>query len=266
MKISVVIPTYKPQAYIWECLDSIREQTFSNDLFEVIIVLNGCSEPWKSEIDKYLKVKMSSFNVVLIQIDEGGVSNARNVALDIARGEYIAFIDDDDMVSPFYLEGLYEKVSYDTVSLCCPCAFKDGTNEYKPYSLTSVYEKRALIGRQSYQFAKKYFSGPCMKLIPMTFIKNRRFDVKFTNGEDSLFMFLISDQFKYVDFTTNKSVYYRRYRENSAVTRFRSRSSKILNGVRLYIAYTRVYLSQPAKYNFFYYTRCVLGIIRGMFA
>ena len=54
MLISVIIPTYRPKDYLWECLDSIVNQTFPKDKFELLVVLNGCSEPWKSQIDKYI--------------------------------------------------------------------------------------------------------------------------------------------------------------------------------------------------------------------
>ena len=117
MKISVVVPTYKPKYYLWECLNSLKEQTFPVDDFEILLVLNGCCEPYKSEIEEYLLKNVMS-NVYLIQVDQPGVSNARNIALDYAKGSYVAFIDDDDYVSPFYLEELYAKASLDTISLC----------------------------------------------------------------------------------------------------------------------------------------------------
>ena len=108
MKISVIVPTYKPQAYLWECLDSLVAQSLSKDDFEVVLVLNGCKEPWKGEIEDYIEKSMRGMNVNFIQTDVPGVSNARNVALDNARGEYIAFIDDDDFISENYLETLYK--------------------------------------------------------------------------------------------------------------------------------------------------------------
>ena len=103
IKISVIIPTYKPQTYLWECLDSLRNQTLSHNDFEIIIVLNGCTEPWKSQISRYIATKMQSMNVKFIHTEQAGVSNARNIALDLVKGEYVTFIDDDDLVSPSYL-------------------------------------------------------------------------------------------------------------------------------------------------------------------
>ena len=79
--ISVIIPTYKPQAYLWECLDSMVAQTFPKEEFEVILVLNGCSEPYKRDIEQYISPKMGSMHVQFIHTEEGGVSNARNMGI-----------------------------------------------------------------------------------------------------------------------------------------------------------------------------------------
>ena len=140
MKISVIVPTYKPQAYLWECLDSIYNQTFPKSDYELVLVLNGCNEPYNTQILDWLS-KHKDLNVQFFQIDTGGVSNARNIALDNARGEYVTFIDDDDLISTAYLKELYEKATPDTVSLCYPYAFNDGDIEKQlPYSITKAYD------------------------------------------------------------------------------------------------------------------------------
>ena len=66
IKISVIIPTYKPQNYLWECLESLVRQTFPGQHFEIILVLNGCTEPWKSQIEEFIRRKMSKMNVLFI--------------------------------------------------------------------------------------------------------------------------------------------------------------------------------------------------------
>ena len=100
MKITVIIPTYKPKDYLWECLNSLVRQTLSKNCFEVIIVLNGCAEPWKSQVEDFINCNMQGVDVNFIYTEMGGVSNARNIALDIAKGDYITFLDDDDYLSP----------------------------------------------------------------------------------------------------------------------------------------------------------------------
>lgn len=266
MKISVIVPTYKPQDYLWECLDSLVNQTFSKNDFEVILVLNGCTEPWKSQIEDYIATKMQSMNVNFIHTEQGGVSNARNIALDKAKGEYITFIDDDDDVSPTYLEGLYKLVSEDTISLCYPFAFNDAEpkKQLNNYKMTLQYNNVYCDAKLPYQKARKFFSGPCMKLIPRSLIADRRFDINFKNGEDSLFMFLISDKFNYVQFAHEDVCYYRRMRENSAYTRKRSVKEKFLNACSLIIAFSKIYFKNMRHYSFtFYFTR-VLGALRSV--
>ena len=115
MKISVIIPSYKPQSYILECLDSICGQTFPKSDFEVILVLNGCKEPYDGQLREYIS-NHPEVQWNFIQTDEGGVSNARNLGLDAAKGEYITFVDDDDYVSGVYLEELYNKAERNTIS------------------------------------------------------------------------------------------------------------------------------------------------------
>ena len=266
MKISIIIPTYKPQDYLWECLDSIVAQTFSKREFEVILVLNGCCEPWKNNIGKYILRKMQGMNVNFIQTDQAGVSNARNIGLENTKGEYVAFIDDDDYVSPVYLEELYKKAFPDTISLCYPYAFNDGEDEVQlPYSITDAYEycRRQKKTLKISSKVRKYFSGPCMKLIPMSCIQERRFDFRFRNGEDSLFMFLISDMVKYISFTSNEAIYYRRFRKDSAVTRKRSLQEKIGNAFELMIEETKIYFRGFPRYGFSFYITRLLGAVRG---
>lgn len=265
-KISVIIPTYKPQSYLWECLESLVKQTFPKQYFEIILVLNGCTEPWKNQIEEFISEKMVGMNVSFIHTEQSGVSNARNIALDTVSGDYVTFIDDDDFVSESYLEMLYAKASIDTISLCYPYAFNDGDVQHQlEYSITVQYDKISAFGKQVYPRARKFFSGPCMKLIPMSFIQDRRFDVRFKNGEDSLFMFLISDRFKYVDFTDRSAVYYRRYREGSAIMKKRSRCSIIINQIRMIGQYTKMYMFSSCKYRSDFYVTRILAAIKSMF-
>lgn len=266
MKISVIIPTYKPQAYLWECLDSLNAQTLSPIDFEILLILNGCCEPYKSQIDEFLKER-KMYNVCLIQIDQPGVSNARNIGLDYAKGDYVAFIDDDDYVSSSYLEELYTKASPDTISLCYPYAFNDGNpNIQLPYSKTDVFEhyyhKKEFLKLSSK--VRKYFSGPWMKLIPMSFIQERRFDVRFRNGEDSLFMFLISDCYRYFLFSSPDAIYYRRFRANSAMTSKRSFLDRSVNSFRLIVSFSNIYFKNCSNYNFTFYLTRVLGQLKGL--
>ena len=116
MKITVIVPTYKPQAYLWECLDSIYNQTLPKSDYELVLVLNGCNEPYNTQILDWLS-KHKDLNVQFFQTYTGGVSNARNIALDNAKGEYVTFIDDDDYISSTFLKELLDNSSESCVTI-----------------------------------------------------------------------------------------------------------------------------------------------------
>lgn len=264
MKISLIIPTYKPQIYLWQCLESVKNQTFPKKEFELILVLNGCNEPYNSQIKSYISKSLSDYNVNYIQINQGGVSNARNVALDCVKGEYITFLDDDDYISPLYLEQLYKQVTPEVISLCYPLAFRDGESETVPYRITKQYELLKSKDIVPFYKAYKFFDGPVYKLIHSNIIGDRRFDPAFRNGEDSLFMFLISDRMKNVKFTDKSAIYYRRFRAGSATTANRDRKTIVVNLLRMMKEYSRIYWMGMKRYNLSFYITRMLGALRSM--
>ena len=263
MKISVIIPTYKPKDYIWDCLNSLVRQTLSEQYFEVIIVLNGCCEPWKSQIEDFIYCNMQGINVNFITTERGGVSNARNIALDVAEGDYITFLDDDDFLSPTALEEMLSLASLDLVVVGYPYAFIDGQKDQIAYGLTNVYDY--CINRKSLNLngrARKFFSGPCMKLIPTKCIGDRRFNTKFANGEDSIFMFLISDRINKIVLTSKEAIYYRRFRSNSAVTKRRGTRERIINNCRSIKEYIRIYCK--GGYSLCFFLTRIVAELRGI--
>ncbi len=262
IKVSIIIPTYRPKGYLWDCLNSIVNQTFDKRLFEVVLVLNGCNEPYHTEIKEYIK-QHTSIRFVFIQTDKGGVSNARNIGIDSSNGEYIAFIDDDDYVSPTYIEELYSKASPDMVSICYPLSFNDGSAVFTPYLITQDYYKNEKDSLCHYKKVRRFFSGPVYKLIHKNIIGDRRFDIRFKNGEDSLFMFLISDRLGMVALTSRNAVYYRRIRKGSAVTKKKSKKAVLSNFLKLELELWKIYLKHPSKYNLCFLLAKSKGAIRG---
>lgn len=259
MKVSVIIPTYKPKDYLWDCLDSLVVQTMSKDDYEIILVLNGCSSPYKSKIEGYIKNKMKNIHVNFIYTEQCGVSNARNLALDQSKGEFITFIDDDDFVSPRYLESLYYRAGESTISMCYPLSFKDGTEDYQAFYITKDYRPSHVDVPCSWITARRYFNGPVYKLIHRNIIGDRRFDIRFTHGEDSLFMFLISDRFKWISFAPEDAIYYRRIRLGSAMMTKKNIFNRLANECRLVSVRTYIYLTNPTKYSLRYYLRSILS-------
>ena len=264
MKISVIVPTYKPQAYLLECLDSIYNQTLPKLDYELVLVLNGCNEPYNTQIKKWIS-NHNDLQIQFFQTDLGGVSNARNIAINNANGEYITFIDDDDYISSTCLERLFEYADKDTITAAYPYAFRDGNPQKQlPYSYTKFYDIYENAGKLNAKYIRQYFSGPCMKLFHKSIINSKRFNPNFRIGEDSLFMFLISDKFKYFQVVSKDAVYYRRYRENSAVTTKRSSKEILSNSAKLLYEYSCIYFKSPFSYSIIQYMRCVAGTLHSI--
>lgn len=264
MKISVIIPTYKPQAYLWECLDSLVAQTFSKEDFEVILVLNGCTEPWKSRIQEYIATKMNGMNVKFIHTEQGGVSNARNLALNAVEGDYLTFVDDDDFLSPNTLLRLSEASNITCVTIFKPLAFYDETHDFFFYARTKEFEKYKDNGQVFFWKVRKIFGGPVMKLFPCQIIGERRFNLAFKNGEDSLFMFLISDRMIYVNFASDDAIYYRRIRHNSATTTNKTFMDVFKNSIKLSFEYSKIYGRNMREYKLGFYITRLLGCVRAV--
>lgn len=263
MLISVIIPTYKPQDYLWVCLDSLYNQTLRKELYEVVLVLNGCKVPYHSQIINWIK-EHPQMRMKYIQTEVTGVSNARNIAIEAAEGDYITFLDDDDYFSKNTLFRLYEKATPNDIILFKPLAFLDGENECFAYSRTFEYYEKRRNEKLLFYKVRRNFSGPVMKLFPRDVINEKRFDVSFKNGEDSLYMFLISDRMRYVRFAEDDAIYYRRVRTNSAATCSKSFKTVFLNSCRLSFEYTKIFIRNPIGYSFIFYMTRVLGSVRAI--
>lgn len=103
--ISVIVPVYNSEEYLHRCIDSILSQTHTD--FELLLINDGSTDSSGIICDEYA-VKDSRIRV--FHKSNGGVSSARNLGLDHAKGKYISFIDSDDVVYPNYLSVLFQNI------------------------------------------------------------------------------------------------------------------------------------------------------------
>lgn len=99
--VSIIIPVYNTEKYLKECIHSITNQSYRN--IEIIIVDDGSSDKSGAICDEFANTHK---NIFVFHRDNHGVSNARNFALDIAKGEYLMFVDSDDYIDPNMCEKL----------------------------------------------------------------------------------------------------------------------------------------------------------------
>lgn len=103
--VSVIVPVYKVEKYLRECVDSILNQSFDN--FELILVDDGSPDSCPSICDEY---KAKDRRVAVIHKNNGGLSSARNAGLDAAKGRYILFVDSDDYIKKELLSVCVKKI------------------------------------------------------------------------------------------------------------------------------------------------------------
>lgn len=99
--ISVIVPVYNVEQYLKECVDSILNQTFRD--FELILVDDGSTDKSGMICDAYAN---EDPRIIVFHQQNAGAAAARNRGLDVARGEYIAFVDSDDAINNTYLQKL----------------------------------------------------------------------------------------------------------------------------------------------------------------
>lgn len=177
--ISVIIPVYNAEKYLSKCIESVLSQTYRD--LEIILVNDGSTDESEKILDKY---RIRDSRIVVINKENGGASTARNAGLDIAQGEYIAFVDADDTISPYYFEILHNCALNDGSDFVC-YRYKDSVDVFEDYDLiNSLVDERVIVDSRNVlkEYENKYYSiiwgVPFNKL----FHKSLFDDIRFTEG------------------------------------------------------------------------------------
>ena len=148
VKVSVIVPVYKVEAYLEACIRSLTEQS----LKEIqILAVNDGSPDSCGEI--LCRLAEEDERILVLEKENGGLSDARNHALPYATGEYVAFLDSDDLASPTLYEDLYEKAKAENADLVAApiCYFwengKEKTVSHGLFTTEKEDEKKLLFTR-----------------------------------------------------------------------------------------------------------------------
>lgn len=210
--VSIIIPIYNIQEYIKPCLESVLGQTY-NDI-EVILINDGSSDDSGSICDSYAN---QDDRVRVIHQNNLGVSAARNKGLAATTGEYIMFVDGDDMIDTNMVAYMLDKVSTNSNCTLVSCA------------VTRRHNNIGISGENTLRFNKVEASidmlymnnmdnGPCAKLIPSKIAKSIKFNPKITIAEDLDYIYKILQKIDNEVFI-NSSLYYYRIAPGSAMTK-----------------------------------------------
>ncbi|MGN1221356.1 MAG: glycosyltransferase family 2 protein [Candidatus Cryptobacteroides sp.] len=176
-KISVIVPVYNSEPTIRRCVDSVLAQTFTD--FECLLIDDGSKDKSGEICDEYAT---RDSRIRVFHKENGGVSSARNVGLDNADGEWIAFVDSDDWVGEKYLEPFLYHSDADIVVMagyfnCLP----DNIEEISLPGLLSCRTVEDVIARY---LDNPIIKTPWAKLFKHKFLIDIRFNEKLRIGED----------------------------------------------------------------------------------
>ena len=175
MFFSVVIPLYNKALSIRSTLDSVLSQVYTN--YEIVVVDDGSTDESVKEV-----LAIDDKRIRLIQKDNGGVSSARNKGIIEAKGNYIAFLDGDDLWHPMYLETLYQLIQdYPNHSIYGVGCAKI-VNDEIPFLETET--ANYYRGIADWDYSKMCFTGSSTCTPRKNLIEIGLFDTRMKYGED----------------------------------------------------------------------------------
>ena len=199
MKLSIIVPVYKVEEYLGECVDSLLSQTI--DDYEIILVDDGSPDNSGKIADEYAAANPDMIRV--LHIDNGGQGRARNFALDIAKGDFVGFVDSDDWVTHDMYETMYTRAA-ETGAAVVVCdfmeRFADGRESMLPASLQDNWLGSA--------------GSSCNKIFRRSLVGALRFPVGLWY-EDFYFSAVMLLRSKHTEFIAEPLYIYRRGQEST---------------------------------------------------
>lgn len=213
-KISIIVPVYNVEQYLEKCIGSILEQSFTD--FEIILVNDGSKDNSGVICDTYAE---RDDRISVIHKENGGLSSARNVGLDLAVGEYISFIDSDDWIDKEMFSILYNNsILYDADIVAGNIAEISKSGKIRTFNqdLVDILLNREQAMNELYLNRKLTYSA-CNKIY-------RRFlfdGLRYKEGivfEDMDLSYKIIHKAERI-FYTSKTIYFYRYNDESILRR-----------------------------------------------
>lgn len=183
--VSVIIPCYNNAPFIRKCVDSVLAQTYTN--LEVLILDDGSDDNPQAPLSDITDPRLHP----VITLPHKGVSQARNVGIQLSKGNYIIFIDGDDWVEPTHIRLLVDGLQNADCSMILMSIDYPDRQVVEPH-LQQLFAQHPLIQRKEFNllFDNYLLSSPCNKIYRAEIIKglnNIQFDPVITYAEDLLF-------------------------------------------------------------------------------
>ena len=214
-KISVIVPVYNVEAYLERCVESILQQTYAH--FELILINDGSTDS-SGQICDHLASQYE--NIKVYHIENAGVSNARNMGIQLATGSWVTFIDSDDFVTQDYLATLASAVEGVNVGFAIAPLhhIKNGivTDLPSHSGKTELWSTEETMKELLMTTRTSFF--PVAKLFKRDLLADEKFNTNYHLAEDALFLTELLLKTRCSSVFIDKPIYYYDHREGSATT------------------------------------------------
>ena len=218
-KISVIVPVYNAEKYIDVCIKSIIKQSYRN--IEIICIDDGSTD---RSFDILKRLQTIDERLITKSIPNGGASRARNIGIQMANGDYIAFVDSDDCIPENYLFELYYDLQHNMsdLSICMIQNFGLFNEVQSMKSCILDFKNPEIDIWNGLNFSFLLY-GPYNKLFCSEIIKenNVLFDETLIYGEDLVFNFDYLEYVKKISITDRTKYYYRHESEQALSKKYR---------------------------------------------
>lgn len=200
-EVTVIIPAYNAEKYLFECLQSLYEQTFKD--IEVLVINDSSTDCTAYIVETFIE-KHKGFNLQLITVSNGGAAKARNIGINLAKGRYIAFMDADDTAESIMLQAMINEAKKADADLVTCDFYWMYPDKIKRETLFAPKENRDLFTAA--------WAAPWNKLYRRSMLVDN--DIYFTEGytyEDTSFYLKYIPYCKSIKHISQPFIYWRQH-------------------------------------------------------
>lgn len=250
--ISIIIPVYNVEKYIEECIKSVINQTYKK--LEIILVDDGSTDNSGKICDEYSK---KDDRIIVVHKKNGGVSDARNYGIEVAKGKYISFIDSDDYIEKDMYEFLYNLIKNEDAQISCCGKYIVYDNKTELYVKKDVKEvmnsQQAILmlcnfGYMGHSTYAKLYKKELFKEIKYPKIKN---------GEDIGTTYKVFDNANKIVYDSTPKYYYRQRADS--ITKQKKTNDEIINVSKEFMEFVIKKYPEIEKPAICYYVYTMIG-------
>lgn len=219
MKVSILIPCYNAEAYLAQCLDSIKNQTHQN--LQIVLVDDGSQDDTLAIAEEYAA---TDSRIEVYHQENRGVSSARNVLLSKIKGDYFLFVDSDDWIELDMVEFLVSKATEHNADASMCGMFVNNTPLKADFTEYLLSREDCI---EKFLFHNELRGSLWNKLVKTSLLHNARFHCGISYGEDALFCWHLLQNVQQV-VMTDRQLYH--YRMNDASISHSTFGSKKISG------------------------------------